>query len=152
MAGHVLNPELDDGCGWFQVRHFGVAQTVGNSVSGLLRVIRRIVEENPDIAVWNLSLGRIGEISPNVISPLAACLDELQNEKEILFVVAGTNDYTYSRRRARRQAPADSINSLVVNSARLDGTPASYSRRGPVLSFFTEARRLRRGWRRRRTR
>ena len=137
VAGHVLNPELDDGCGWFQVRHFGVAQTVGNSVSGLLRVIRRIVEENPDIAVWNLSLGRIEEISPNVISPLAACLDELQNEKEILFVVAGTNDYTYSRRR-RIGAPADSINSLVVNSARLDGTPASYSRRGPVLSFFTK--------------
>lgn len=137
VAGHMLNPELDDGCGWFQVRHFGVAQTIGNTVSGLLRDIRRIVRENPDIAVWNLSLGRVEEISPNVISPLAACLDELQNEREILFIVADTNDNTLSRRR-RIGSPADSVNSLVVNTARLDGTPASYSRRGPVLSFFTK--------------
>lgn len=34
--------------------------------------------------------------------------------------------------------PADSINSLVVNSVDFDNRPASYTRRGPVLSFFTK--------------
>ena len=33
-------------------------------------------------------------------------------------------------------APADSLNSLVVNSVDFNGKPASYTRVGPVLSFF----------------
>ena len=33
-------------------------------------------------------------------------------------------------------APADSLNSLVVNAVDMSGKSASYSRRGPVLSFF----------------
>lgn len=35
-------------------------------------------------------------------------------------------------------SPADSINSLVVNSVTLSGTPTSYSRSGPVLSFYVK--------------
>ena len=33
-------------------------------------------------------------------------------------------------------APADSLNSLVVNAVDMNGMPASYTRIGPVLSFF----------------
>ena len=33
---------------------------------------------------------------------------------------------------------ADSLNSIVVNSVRYDGTPVSYSRKGNVLSFFNK--------------
>lgn len=137
VAGHVINPGLDDGCGWFKVRHFGVAQKRGNSTQKLVSDIRRIVRGNPDIRVWNLSLGLEQQISPNYISPLAACLDELQNELDILFVVAGTNDPDHTRR-MNLGSPGDSLNSLVVNSVRANGLPASYSRRGPVLSFFSK--------------
>ncbi|MEC4183774.1 S8 family peptidase [Adlercreutzia sp. R21] len=137
VAGHKLNPELDDGCGWFQVRHFGAALAVGNSTTRLIRDIRSIVEKNPDIRVWNLSLGYTEEVPPNVISPLAACLDDLQSERDILFVVAGTNDKNRTRR-MRIGSPADSVNSIVVNSIRSEGGAATYSRRGPVLSFFTK--------------
>lgn len=137
VAGHELNPELDDGCGWFQVRHFGVARKWGNSIQRLIQNITRIVEENPDIRVWNLSLGTDQEITPNAVSPLAACLDRLQSEKDILFIVAGTNDENRTRR-LRMGSAGDSVNSIVVNSVRRDDTPASYSRRGPVLSFFTK--------------
>ena len=33
-------------------------------------------------------------------------------------------------------APADSLNSLIVNAVDFNGKPASYTRVGPVLSFF----------------
>lgn len=137
VAGHKINPELDDGCGWFKVRHFGVAQKIGNSTQRLIADIRKIVKENSDIRVWNLSLGIDQPISSNYISPLAACLDELQNEMDILFVVAGTNDKEHTRKKLLG-SPGDSLNSLVVNSVRRDKSSASYSRRGPVLSFFNK--------------
>ncbi|WP_304425518.1 S8 family peptidase [uncultured Adlercreutzia sp.] len=137
VAGHELNPGLDDGCGWFQVRHFGVALSKGNSTSRLMADVRGIVADNPDIRVWNLSLGRHEEVSENVVSPLAACLDAIQAEYDVLFVVAGTNDPNRMRS-LRVGSPADSLNSLVVNSVRRDGLSASYTRRGPVLSFFNK--------------
>lgn len=137
VAGRMLNPELDDGCGWFKVRHFGVALSVRNSLRKLMRDIVDIVAKNPDIKVWNLSLGTNEEISQNAISPLAACLDKLQYEHNILFVVAGTND-SANTRSLSVGSPADSLNSIVVNSCRFDHSPALYTRRGPVLSFFAK--------------
>lgn len=137
IAGHMLNPELDDGCGWFKVRHFGVALKVGNSLRKLIQNVENIVAKNPDIKVWNLSLGTNEEISQNSISPLAACLDKLQYERNILFVVAGTNDDNNTRSLSVG-SPADSLNSIVVNSCRRDRSPALYTRRGPVLSFFNK--------------
>ena len=137
VAGHVMNPNYDDGCGWFRVRHFGVALKRGNSSRRLLRDIKKIVEDNPDIKVWNLSLGEEVEISDRYISPVAACLDELQSERNILFIVAGTNDNERTRNKMIG-SPADSINSIVVNSVNSNGEPASYSRKEPVLSFFNK--------------
>ena len=129
------NPLLDDGCGRFRVKHFGVATSQGFSSFGLLRMIRDIISENPEIKVWNLSLGSIREVSPNFISWEASELDRIQNQYDVLFVVAGTNDSERSRCK-RIGAPADSINSIVVNSVDMCGNEASYTRVGPVLSFF----------------
>jgi hypothetical protein len=54
-----------------------------------------------------------------------------------VFIVAGTNDFNPSEGLWKHLgSPADSINSLVVNSAQENGTPSVYSRCGPVLSFF----------------
>lgn len=134
VDGHSFNPDLDDGCGRFRVRHFGVAKATQFSSFTILRQIREIVANNTDIKVWNLSLGSEMEINQNFISPEGAQLDKLQSEYDVVFVVAGTNKRHSNA--VKIGAPADSLNSIVVNSVRRDNTPASYTRQGPVLSFF----------------
>lgn len=135
VDGPSINPALDDGCGRFRVKHFGVAKRGRFSSYSILRSIRKAVSQNRDIKVWNLSLGSVLPVKPNFISPEAAELDKIQSEYDVVFVIAGTNGDP-DQKRLPIGAPADSLNSLVVNSVTLEGTPASYHRVGPVLSFF----------------
>jgi hypothetical protein len=138
VDGPVYNPWLDDGCGRFRVRHFGVC---GNriSVPRLIRKIREIVNNNPDIHVWNLSLGTEDEVAKNFISFDAAALDEIQYEKNVVFVISGTNDNrTEKEEKLRVGSPADSLNAVVVNSVKRNNDECSYTREGPVLSFFNK--------------
>lgn len=138
VDGPRLNPWLDDGCGRFRVRHFGVCSDRINT-NRLVKKIKDIVNENPDIHVWNLSLGTDEEVSRNFVSFDAAALDEIQAKKNVIFVVSGTNDSRTTRNGVLRVgSPADSLNSLVVNSVRRDGKPASYSRKGNILSFYNK--------------
>lgn len=138
VDGPTLNPWLDDGCGRFRVRHFGVC-TNRISVPRLVKKIREIVNNNPDIHVWNLSLGTEEEVSRNFISYDGAVLDELMARKNIIFVVSGTNDNRMEKEGVLRVgSPADSLNAIVVNSVKRNGMPASYTRRGNVLSFFNK--------------
>lgn len=127
------NPSLDDHCGHFRVRHFGVATAGKFSSFAVMKHIERIVAENQDIKVWNISLGSMEEVSRNSISPEAALLDKLQQKYDVLFVVAGTNQE--NGKPTYLGSPADSINALVVNAVNRNNKPASYARRGPVLSF-----------------
>lgn len=135
VDGPRINPELEDGCGRFRVRLFGVAKNKGASSFAVLRQLKTIIRENPDIKVWNLSLGSVLEVPENYISPEAAILDRIQSEYDVIFVIAGTNDHSKSHKK-RIGAPADSINSIVVNAVNSDGKEASYARKGPVLGFF----------------
>lgn len=135
VDGPTINPNLDDGCGRFRVKHFGVAKSGRFSSYTILKSIRKAVSLNRDIKVWNLSLGSVLPIKKNFISPEAAELDKIQNEFDIVFVVAGTNGAP-SQNPIQIGAPADSLNSLVVNSVTHEKKPASYHRVGPVLSFF----------------
>ena len=138
VDGPTLNPRLEDNCGRFQVRHFGVAKDGRNNSSSIMRAIKRIVSDNKDIKVWNLSLGSELEINKNFISPEAAVLDKIQFENDVVFIVSGTNKRDDDTSKKRLGAPADSINSIVVNSVDFEQTPAPYSRTGPVLSFFNK--------------
>lgn len=136
VDGPTFNPHLDDGCGRFRVKHFGVASGKSFNSFTILRNISEIVAANKDIKVWNLSLGSKLSINPNFISPEAAILDKIQFENDVIFVIAGTN-LSYEESEIRPiGAPADSINSIVVNSVDKNNKPSSYSRKGPVLSFF----------------
>lgn len=131
------NPQLDDGCGNFRVRHFGVATHGAFSSFAVLRNIRSIIASNRDIKVWNLSLGSNLEIKENSISPEAAELDRIQSEYDVIFIVAGTNKPSEKMKATMKiGAPADSLNSIVVNSVDFNKKAATYSRVGPVLSFF----------------
>lgn len=140
VDGPKGNPELDDGCGRFRVKHFGVATSGRFSSFLILQTIKKIIQQNQDIKVWNLSLGSNLEINENFISPEAAILDKLQNEYDVIFVIAGTNLPSKHTRDElyRIGAPADSLNSIVVNSVNFKDQSASYSRSGPVLSFFVK--------------
>lgn len=136
VDGPALNPKLEDNCGRFKVRHFGVAKAGRFSSFLVLKMIHDIVRQNRDIKVWNLSLGSDLEIDPNFISPEAAELDRIQSEYDVIFVVAGTNRKKQNVNSVQIGAPADSLNSLVVNAVDFHRKPASYTRKGPVLSFF----------------
>lgn len=138
VDGPTLNPCLEDNCGRFQVRHFGVAKDGRNNSSSIMRAIKRIVSDNKDIKVWNLSLGSEHEINKNFISPEAAILDKIQFENDVVFIVSGTNKRDDDISKKRLGAPADSINSIVVNSVDFEQIPTIYSRTGPVLSFFNK--------------
>ncbi|TXI97110.1 MAG: S8 family peptidase [Neisseriales bacterium] len=136
VDGPTFNPHLDDGCGRFKVRHFGVASGSSFNSFTILRNISEIVARNRDIKVWNLSLGSKLDINPNFISPEAAILDKIQFENDVIFVIAGTNLSTGETQPRAIGTPADSINSIVVNSVDMNKQPSKYSRKGPVLSFF----------------
>ena len=139
VDGPKGNKDLEDECGRFKVRFFGVATKDGFRAFSVLKQIRRIVSENRDIKVWNLSLGADLEIEEDFISPEAAALDQIQNEYDVLFVVAGTNIPPGSARTDMKiGAPADSLNALVVNAVTYEGAPTSYTRHGPVLAFFNK--------------
>ncbi len=133
VNGSTINNKYDDECGYFKVRHFGVAKDGVNNSYDIIKKIEEIVLSNLDIHVWNISLGSKFEINDNVISPEAALLDKLQNDNNVIFVISGTNK---TGKEEKIGAPADSINSVVVNAVDKNGKKASYSRKGKVLSFF----------------
>ena len=136
VDGPRLNPWLDDGCGRFKVRHFGVA--VGSKFSSftIIKQIKDIIEKNRDIKVWNISLGSNQEINDNFISAEAAVLDQIQFEYNVIFVVAGTNKPNENI--VKIGSPADSINSMVVNAVTKKGLSTKYARKGLALSFFAK--------------
>ncbi len=138
VDGPNLNKRLDDGCGRFRVKHFAVATHDRFSSFSILLAIQNIVENHPEIKVWNLSLGAEFPINPNFISPEAEILDKIQYENDVIFVIAGTNNYDKNIKNKKIGAPADSINGIVVNSVNFNGVNTNYTREGPVLSFFNK--------------
>lgn len=136
VDGPKLNPWLDDGCGRFQVRHFGVAVGAQFSSFSIIKKIKRIIADNQDIKVWNISLGSNQEINDNFISAEAAVLDQIQYENDVIFVVAGTNKPNPNIEKIG--SPADSLNSLVVNAVTKSGLSPKYARKGLALSFFAK--------------
>ena len=136
VDGPRLNPWLDDGCGRFKVRHFGVACGAQFSSFTIIKQIKRIIAENKDIKVWNLSLGSDKEINDNFISAEAAILDKIQFDNDVIFIIAGTNKPNNTVDKIG--SPADSINSIVVNSVTKSGLSTKYTRKGLALSFFAK--------------
>lgn len=136
VDGVTLNPDLEDGCGRFRVKHYSIMDSLDKiSQFDLYNRIESIVKANSKIKVWNISLGTEQEINTTSISPVAALLDDLQKENDVIFVVSGTNNNLNDNSQPFIGAPADSINSIVVNAVTKESTIPEYARRGPVLSF-----------------
>ena len=136
VDGPKLNPWLEDGCGRFRVRHFGVATGGQFSSFSIIKKIKEIIMKNRDIKVWNISMGSNQEINDNFISAEAAVLDQIQYENDVIFVIAGTNKPNESIEKIG--SPADSINGLVVNAVTKQGLSTKYTRKGLALSFFAK--------------
>lgn len=139
VDGPNLNPFLDDECGNFRVRHFGISSGGKFSSFKIMTSIEEIVRDNPDIKVWNISLGSDKEIEENFVSPEGSILDDIQLKYDVIFIVAGTNiPKGMKKDKMKIGAPADSINSLIVNPVGYNNKIAYYARRGEVLSFYVK--------------
>lgn len=137
VDGPSKNGWLEDNCGRFQVRHFGVALADSVNVELIFNNLERIVAENLDIKVWNFSLGDKHAVDKFYVSSIGALIDEVSRKYNVIFVVCGTN-IDSDIKDTRIGAPADSLNALVVNSVDEQGKRADYARNGPVLTLYTK--------------
>src|SRR5688572_14046518 len=84
----------------------------------LIANIREAIKNNPDIQIWNLSLGSNLQSDLYDFSDFGKVLDDLQEEYGILIVKSAGNCYNYRAMspRDRISRSADSVRSLVVGS------------------------------------
>ena len=79
----------------------------------LIGYIKKAIADNPDVKIWNCSMGSLSEAPLNKISDFAKTLDKLQQDYDILICKsAGNKHYEYNR----ITNGADSLLSLVVGS------------------------------------
>ena len=126
-------------------------EVLGDNVGDVFEIINAMYEvakEQPNIKVWNLSLGSSVPVSLEEISVMALMLDEFQDRHDCLCIVAAGN-YTDTLRdwppssslNDRVSSPADSVRSITVGSlAHIDGhvkngEPSPFSRKGPVSNY-----------------
>ena len=126
-------------------------EVLGNNVGDLYDIIEKmheVAQDNPQIKVWNLSLGTSEPVSKYEISTMAIMLDEFQDKYDCLCVVAAGNFEDSFRVWPPTQelmdgisSPGDSVRSLTVGSiAHIDGfvknlEPSHFSRKGPVSNY-----------------
>ncbi len=72
--------------------------------------------------------GFCDEINQNFITPEGAQLDKPQTEFDAVFAAARTSKMNENS--VKIKAPADSLNSIVVNSARLDSKQDRFAQYG----------------------
>lgn len=120
----------------------------GLSDDALLALLEDSFKANPDVRVWNMSLGTNRKINARTFSDFAAGLDELQQKYDRLVVLAAGNHEAAMLRPWPANGyggdelclPADSVCSIVVasvahqalsNSAAQVEMPSPFSRKGP---------------------
>ncbi|ORU92382.1 MAG: hypothetical protein A6F72_04745 [Cycloclasticus sp. symbiont of Poecilosclerida sp. N] len=121
----------------------------GGDLFGIIEAMYEVAETNPNIKVWNLSLGGNEPVSKSEISTMALMLDEFQDKFNCLCVVAAGNYEGVVRRvwppvailEDGISTPGDSVRCLTVGSvAHIDGfvknkEPSHFSRKGPVSNY-----------------
>lgn len=117
------------------VRNFRVLSqnTSDPDLYDVIDQIEKIVPSNPDIQVYNLSLGPAGPIIDADVHRFTYALDLLSKKYNVLFCVAVGNDGDIEGY-DRIQSPSDMVNGLAVGAYTLaDGKPerAFYSCVGP---------------------
>lgn len=80
--------------------------------------IRDAIERNPEIKIWNLSLGTSAEAELDEFSEFGIALDNIQDENDVLIIKSAGNclNFTKGLPKSRISKSADSIRSIVVGS------------------------------------
>lgn len=120
----------------------------GGDLYDIIQAMHDVAEANPQIKVWNLSLGGSTPVSKSEISTMALMLDEFQDKFDCLCVVAAGNYEGPEREWPPMgglddgiSTPGDSVRCLTVGSiAHVDGfvknqEPSHFSRKGPVSNY-----------------
>lgn len=99
------------------VRSFGVLSedTTDPNLYDVIDLIEEIIPSNPDISVYNLSIGPWGPIQDDNISRFTYACDSLSYKYNVLLCIAVGNDGDkpdYDR----IQSPADSVNGLSIGA------------------------------------
>lgn len=164
VHSHILNPTSDDaipGCMIFDAcimpnwdRNHGPVESITEQelIERIEDVVRR---HHKHIRVWNLSLGTDEKCTDFGVTDLAAKLDTLADQFDVIFVIACGN-YNAPPLRTwpptrqcddRITAPADSVRNISVGSIAASdnaftivkrGEPSPFSRRGPGPSFIVK--------------
>lgn len=122
----------------------------------LQEIILEVLEDFPEVKIWNLSLGLEQLVNNSKMSDLAIFLDEMQTRHNVQFFIASGNINDLSLQRTwpaienddefdRMGSPADSVLGITVGSLALKDSPqsivkkeepSSFSRRGPGANYI----------------
>lgn len=84
----------------------------------LIDNVREAIENNPEIKIWNLSLGTTMESELDEFSEFGMALDNIQDENNVLIIKSAGNCTNFAKGlpKSRISKTADSVRSLVVGS------------------------------------
>lgn len=126
VAGIINYGDSLEGKDWTGTKPFKITEAVvfPNSKYGwidenmMVDYMRKAIIQNPEVRVWNFSLGHLLSISDDQYSDFANFLDELQDEYNILIVKAAGNCRNFEKGapRGRITLASESIRTLVVGS------------------------------------
>lgn len=139
-----------------KVFSIGVLGRNGGSFPEIKDKMELAQRDNPEICVWNLSLGEDGPVSMYEISKFAIWLDKFQQENNCICVISAGNINNPVDHRSwppaptcpqdvqRISSPGDSVMGISVaamSHVDIPGTigmnePACYSRSGPVANLI----------------
>jgi len=103
-----------------------------NELYDVIDSMEKIIPSNPNIRIWNLSLGPRGPIYDDYLTRFTFVCDKLTREHDVQFCVAVGNDGKEPN--PRIQSPSDAVNVLSVGSFTFDKQKvirADYSCIGP---------------------
>ena len=84
----------------------------------LIENVRDAVERNPDIKIWNMSLGEKDEADLDSFSEFGIALDNIQDENNVLIIKSAGNcrNFETGQPKQRISKSADSIRALTVGA------------------------------------
>lgn len=84
----------------------------------LIENIREAVERNPEIKIWNMSVGTDEQCDLDSFSEFGMALDNIQDENNILIIKSAGNCHNFERGlpKQRISKSADSIRALTIGS------------------------------------
>ncbi|WP_441650635.1 S8 family peptidase [Enterococcus faecalis] len=141
IHGNELNNVSDYAVSGCNIVDVPVVPKNGVDEITLINNIKRAVENNPEVKVWNLSVSLEGEISTDKFSDFAVALDKIQDDYAVLICKSAGNDSKFFEKEevGNLSLGAESVRSLTVGSltrnsdeyeVSKENHPSLYSRKG----------------------